>query len=251
MAELTLFGYRHRNTGLQVLDARVKLGAMAAISIVTLQTGPYGLGIATLLALMVLWKSAIAPGRLIAELRFFMLFLICIWATRALLTPGEAYAQWAFLKISRPGFFSGALLSWRLLLIAILGLGLTATTPSARIRAAVEWFLRPIPGIPHQTIATMIGLLVRFIPLILSQSREIRDAQRARGVDNRKNPIYRLARFGMPLLRRSVVTADYLASAMEARNYSSQRTAPCWQATAGDYCALLGVAGTCLLMILV
>jgi energy-coupling factor transporter transmembrane protein EcfT len=251
MAELTLFSYQDRNTRLQALDARVKLGALAAISIATLQAGPYGLGIAMLLALMVLWKTGIAPGRLIAELRFFLLFLICIWATRALLTPGEVYAQWSFLKISRPGLFSGALLSWRLLLIAILGLGLTATTPSSRIRAAIEWFLRPIPGIPHQTIATMIGLLVRFIPVILSQSREISDAQRARAVENRKNPVYRLAKFGMPLLRRSAVTADRLACAMEARNYTSRRTAPTWRINARDCWSLVFAGSACLLIVLI
>jgi energy-coupling factor transporter transmembrane protein EcfT len=91
--------------------------------------------------------------------------------------------------------------------------------PSSDIRGAVEWFLRPLPWISARKVGTMIGLLMRFIPVILTQARENADAQRARAVENRKNPIYRMRRLGMPLLRRTFLLADRLVMAMEARCY--------------------------------
>lgn len=250
MAELTLFSYRHQNAGLHVLDARIKLAALAAVSIAAMQAGPYGLSIGSLLCAGIIRKGGFGLRRMIVELRYLVLFLILIWAVRGLTTPGQSIATIGFLSFSKTGLVSGALLSWRLLLIAILGLGLTATTPPSRIRAAIEWYLRPIPGIPHQMLGTMIGLLVRFIPVILSQSRDIMNAQRARAVENRKNPVYRMVRFGMPLLRHSFVTADRLVCAMEARNYTPHRTARPWRATAKDYRALAVIGGLCFVMVM-
>jgi energy-coupling factor transporter transmembrane protein EcfT len=64
------------------------------------------------------------------------------------------------------------------------------------------------------------------LPVILLQGAEIADAQRARGVERRKNPLIRLIRFTIPLFRRVFLSADELAVAMQARCYSEQRTLP-------------------------
>jgi len=62
--------------------------------------------------------------------------------------------------------------------------------------------------------------------VILEQAARTSDAQRARAVENRRNPIRRMAVFGMPLMRRTLETAGNLAVAMEARCYSEKRTDP-------------------------
>ncbi len=72
----------------------------------------------------------------------------------------------------------------------------------------------------------MLGLVVRFMPVILEQAATTSDAQRARAGENRRNPIRRLTAFGIPLMRRTFETADNLAVAMEARCYSETRTDP-------------------------
>ena len=96
----------------------------------------------------------------------------------------------------------------------------------------------------------MIGLLVRFIPVILTQATEQGEALRARAIDNRRNPLRRTVFLCMPLLRRTFVTADRLALAMEARCYGSQRTTghP-WRMTVRDWSALAGAGGLCLTML--
>ena len=121
------------------------------------------------------------------------------------------------------GCTTGLLVSWRLLLIILAGVFLSTTTRAAEVKAGVQWLLDPVPLVPAGRVATMMGLILRFMPLVLEQARETAAAQRARGVENRKNPVYRLRVYAVPLLRRSFERADRLALAMEARCYSEQR----------------------------
>jgi energy-coupling factor transporter transmembrane protein EcfT len=96
----------------------------------------------------------------------------------------------------------------------------------------------------------MMGLVLRFLPLLLDQAREIAAAQRARGVENRKNPLYRLRLATVPLMRRSFQRADELAMAMAARCYSEQGRPLQPRASSRDWCAFAVVAGICLAAVL-
>jgi hypothetical protein len=73
---------------------------------------------------------------------------------------------------------------------------------------------------------------------LLDQAKETAEAQRARCLDNRKNPLDRLVRLGFPLIRRTFEQADRLIVAMEARCYSENRTEPALCATRKDWMAL-------------
>jgi energy-coupling factor transporter transmembrane protein EcfT len=44
----------------------------------------------------------------------------------------------------------------------------------------------------------MMGLILRYVPVILNQASETAAAQKARAVENRKNSVYRLTKFGFP-----------------------------------------------------
>jgi energy-coupling factor transporter transmembrane protein EcfT len=248
MAELILFGYRQDHCLLHTIDARVKLAVLVSISTASLQAGPLALCLATIGGIVLLVRTRFALAQLAKELRYFLILLFFVFIARALTTPGESVTVVPWLPVSRQGLSIGMLLGWRLLIVAIMGVLLTATTRPAHIRSAVEWYLRPIPLVPHRKVATMIGLLVRFIPVILAQSAEISEALRARAFDNRKNPIRRTVSLCMPLLRRTFITADRLALAMEARCYGPDRTAHQWRMTARDWSALGLAASLCALM---
>jgi energy-coupling factor transporter transmembrane protein EcfT len=130
------------------------------------------------------------------------------------------------------------------------GLSFVLTTRSSEIKAAVEWMLKPLPWVPAKRIAIMLSLIVRFIPVIFEQAEKTAEAQRARGVENRKNPVYRLKMFGIPLMRRVFERADKLALAMEARCYSENRTDSLLSSGISDWIALAGVICLCLIIIL-
>jgi energy-coupling factor transporter transmembrane protein EcfT len=85
--------------------------------------------------------------------------------------------------------------------------------------------------------------------VILNQARETAEAQRARGVANRKNPAYRLTKLGLPLIRRTFENADRLVTAMESRCYSENRTGPALVSTRRDWKALFVIVASSFLMI--
>lgn len=64
-------------------------------------------------------------------------------------------------------------------------------------------------------IAFLIGLTLRFIPLIREKAEEIRAAQRARGVERR--PLALL----LPLLLKTLTMADAISEALDARGFES------------------------------
>jgi energy-coupling factor transporter transmembrane protein EcfT len=84
----------------------------------------------------------------------------------------------------------------------------------------------------------MLGLVLRFIPLVFLQAGATLDAQRARGIESRRNPLYRLTRFAIPFLRRLFLAADRLTDAMAARCYTEIRSEPVLSARRRDWYAL-------------
>jgi energy-coupling factor transporter transmembrane protein EcfT len=249
MAELTTIAYRHWPTPLHRLDARVKVLALLGMGMFSWNAGPLSLAAAVPLAVYVFGCTHVKVADCLHEMRYFMLLLVGVFVSRALATSGAPVLQWSVVSISREGLFSGALFCWRLALVAVLCMGLTVTTRPAQIRAAIEWLLRPVPWLPRRKLGTMIGLLVRFVPVILTQAHQVAEAQRARAVENRRNPVFRATCLAMPLIRRTFVTAERLAMAMEARCYTEDPTPFQWKAVSADWVAL-GAAGLlCVLMV--
>jgi energy-coupling factor transporter transmembrane protein EcfT len=249
MAELTSFSYRAGRSIFHGLDARFKLLFLVLISLASLKAGLWAM---LFLSGGLLWMLSDASLSLVAvlrELRYFLFLLVVVFAVRALATPGDAVFTFKLMTFTRQGLFDGVLVCWRLLLVVLLGLVLTATTRPAEIRAAVEWILKPIPLLPAKRIGTMMGLIMRFIPVILNQAKETAEAQRARGVENRKNPVYRLTKLGIPLIRRTFENADRLIVAMESRCYSENRTGPELMSTRRDWAALFVIIALSFLMI--
>lgn len=226
MAELIDFRYHGSPTFLHSIDARVKLAGMAALSVATVSAGSLGMALASVgVAAGALTIRPLAL-RLIFSLKFFWLILLGVVLARALTTPGDLLFKWHFIALSYTGLTAGLMISWRLLVIVYLSLLITVTTPANDIRAAIQWFLSPIPFVKAQAISDMIMLLIRFMPMILVRSQQISDAQKARSVACRKNPLYRVRIYSMSLLRQTILESEQLSYAMAARCYDAQRSIP-------------------------
>jgi biotin transport system permease protein len=249
MAELTSFGFRPGRSVLHRLDVRFKLLLLILISLSTLSVSFLKLGILTLPVVAVLINTRLSLKSSLKELRFFLVLLLMIFFIRTIITPGLPVVDVGIFAITRQGLSSGVLICWRLMLIVILGLLFVCTTKSSEIKTAVEWFLKPFPFVPAKRVATMMSLIMRFVPVILNQAKETADAQRARCVENRKNPVYRLIKLGIPLIRRTFETADQLAVAMEARCYSEHRTSPELSANRMDWIYFLVSLLFCFILI--
>ena len=221
MGELTTIGFNPGQSLLHRLDPRTKLAIMLGISVVSVWGGFPFLLILSITFVVLFWAANLKLFRLIHEIRYFLFFLLVVFIVRAV----SLDSLW-MPHVSLPAATEGFIVCWRLFLVVFMGILLMATTPIAHIRAALVWYLTPVPGVNEKMLGTMIGLLVRFLPVILFQASEISDAQRARGIEQRKNPLVRLMKFSIPLFRRVFFCADELSIALQARCYSEHRTLP-------------------------
>ena len=243
MAELTAFSYLSGTSLLHRIDARFKIATVILLSLVILNVDLGGLGFLTAVLLGVIFQARLPLSSGLKELRIFSILLILVFVARVLSNEGPPIFSFTFVAISSLGLIDGTRVCWRLAFIVLLGFAFVSTTAPSAIKTAVQWFLKPVPFIPEKKIAVMMGLILRFMPVILNQARETAQAQKARGVENRKNPVYRLIKLGFPLLRRTFERADDLVVAMEARCFTENRTDPEQMAQKRDWWVLIVACG--------
>jgi len=224
VAGLTALGFISGTGRLHGWDPRFKIAALVLVSLASLKAGLVALSAACLFMVVLVIRAGTPPRALLKDLKPAIVLLCIVFIARALSTPGESLFLFGPWPVSREGMLAGGAICLRLLLVLLAGVAVMASTRLSEIKTAVEWFLTPIPGIPEKRVGTMLSLIVRFLPHVLDQARETGEVQRARGIENRKNPVYRVKQFAIPVLRRTFLTADQLALAMEARCYSDDRT---------------------------
>jgi hypothetical protein len=100
-----------------------------------------------------LYNAGIRLGRLIHEIRYFLVFsFICLRVSGI----GHLRRGW-MPSISMHAGLRPLIVCWRLLLVVCMGVLLMATTRTADIRAALVWFLKPLPFWNEKMAATMVG----------------------------------------------------------------------------------------------
>lgn len=233
------------------LDVRIKLALLAASSAACLHVSGAGLLLLGLPLLAVARVSRLVPSVPSRELRWMGLLLGLVFVARAVSMEGTAVLSLGTVVASREGVLDGLQACLRLILVFLMGSIFVASTRPGDVKAGVQWFLNPLPFVPAERTATMLGLIVRFLPLIFEEASRTTDAQRARAVENRRNPVYRMVAFGIPLLRRVFETSDRLVLAMEARGYTESRTGPALKAGRRDWAALATGGGWLALMLVV
>lgn len=245
MAELTSFSFISGDSLLHHLDARFKIIFIISLSLVSLNLNYRQLGILSTLIVTAIVYARLPLRSGFKELRYFLFLLLLVFVARVLSTDGMSLVNFKYVIVSARGIYNGLLICWRLIIIVILGFTFISTTKPSAIKAAVQWFLKPVPFIPEKKVAIMMGLIIRFVPVIFDQARETAEAQKARGVENRKNPLYRLTKLGFPIIRRTFERADDLVIAMEARAFTEDRTDPKLTADKRDWIALMAVCCLC------
>ncbi len=246
MADTVAFRFRSGTGFLHRMDPRFKMITLAAISLSLCGAGVVGLLVLTVLFIILALDCGLQLKTVVLEFRYFIFFLLVVFIARCFTEPGEAVVSIRSIVISKRGVIEGALAAWRLALIFLLGLLMSISTRPKEIRVAVENLLAPIPFVKERRIAVMIGLVVRFIPVILSLAADVSAAQRARAVEQRRNPFYRLSCFVLPLLRRTIDRAEKLTIAMEARCFDGERATVHMVAQIRDYYSLVFVFFLCL-----
>ncbi len=185
------------------VPAGVKLlGLLAACTALLFVHSPPVLA-ALLLGLAALYRVAGLRAREVGwALRPAAVLLPCLFALHALLSG------W------------GPALALVLRMAVLLGLAtlFTLTTRVSDMLEVLERALRPLRwvGLSPARVGLMFALTVRFIPVLFAHLEEIREAQRARGLEHDARAVL------VPLLVKTLRMADALTDAMEARCYDAE-----------------------------
>ncbi len=249
MVESLAFHYQPGTSILHRFDPRFKTVSLLLLSPSIMLAFPLGLFVLSMAFIGSTIYARLNFRSIIYDLRYFFFLLVAVFFSRAVFIPGNPIFEAVGIQVTDLGILSGMLFCWRLILVAIGGLMYAATTRSREIRAAVEWLMAHIPGVPEKRVGVMIGLVVRLIPMVLDQARKTMSVQKARCVECRKNPFYRLTRFALPMLRRTVKQADCLTLAMVARCYHESGTLPAMKIRSMDWWLLGGVFSLCIILI--
>ncbi len=244
-----LFEFRPGKSLAHLLDPRCKFFLVCIISSGLVSASWPACILLLLLVLLLLKSMGINPVRLVLQLRYFILFLFMIILVRGLAEPGPELFTLVAYPVSIAGLIQGGLVALRFFTVMVLGLAFSATTRPSELKAAVQWFLKPIPFIPEQRAGVIISLALRFLPMILSQARESGMAIDARCGNLRKNTLKRRSTLVLALLGKTFTTADQLAIAMEARCYTENRTDPGFHPSGKERLSL--AAGICIFLVLI
>ena len=110
---------------------------------------------------------------------------------------------------------AGLLVITRIAAIVMFASLITLTTKTSDMLASLERALHPLKplGVNPEKVSLAISMVLRFIPVIATVASEIRDAQRARGLDRS------ILAMIVPLIIRTLKMADDVADAIEARSF--------------------------------
>jgi biotin transport system permease protein len=178
--------------------AGVKLGILAAIGIVLVLLRGWWPPLVALAAVLCCYPLARLPARIVlSQLRQLFWIALILGVAQLILSSWQA---------------ATAVVGTLLTLVLAAGL-VSLTTTMTELTDVLLRLLRPLHriGVPTERLALLISLSVRSVPVIAALAAEVRDAQRARGLQASARA------FAVPLLVRSLRQAQALGEALLAR----------------------------------
>lgn len=184
------------------LPAAIKLAALfvlgIAVYLVPGQGPRYALLALAVLAVGLCGGRAAALGRAMLGLTVFVLAIFAVTA----LTVDLGTAVSNVVRLST---------------LFLFALAVTASTRYSAVLEVFDKMLAPLRhlGLRPERISLTLALTIRFIPEIRARYLEIREAQYARGLQNR--PLATM----VPLLIRTLTDAEDISAALDARGYDT------------------------------
>ena len=246
---MNIFTFQRGVSALHRLDVRYKTALVCMVSLALLKAGFAGCFICFLVLAWLTHRIGISFIPLAAQLKWFILLLGIMCASRSLTVPGTPVFTFFGFAFTHEGLAQGGLVAIRFFLVMVTGLLFSATTRPADLKGAAQWYLKPVPFVPEKRVAIIISLFLRFLPLILTQAQQVSDAVNARCGNLNKNPVRRIRYLVLPLIKKIFLAGDRLCLAMEARCYSEDRTDPVFEAGGNEKRFLAAGLYLCLVMV--
>ncbi len=124
------------------------------------------------------------------------------------------------VQLALDGWLAGLMVAARLAALVLLAGLVTLTTRSADLIEALQRGLAWLRflGVNPAKVGLAIALTLRFIPVLAAITAEVREAQRARGLERS------LVALTVPVVVRMLKMSDDIAAAIDARSYDPDGT---------------------------
>lgn len=192
------------------LDPRAAIVLIVATSVAIMQVDGVRWMPSTLVLVVVLTVWERAWRRLVSEL-----VTVAVLAALAFWLP----VVWPHPVSVALGV--GAAYMLRFVLVAAIAAHLVATTTPTRLSAALRAWHVPRP------IAVMLGVMLRFFPVVANEARAVLDAMRLRGLVGARgisrHPLRAVERFVVPMVAASLRASEDLSAAAILRGLGSHR----------------------------
>ena len=226
MKELTIGQYYAADSLIHTLDPRTKLMATLVYVFILFMVKEPVWYIPIFLTLLLLYRFANIPfGYFLRGLRGILLLLFFTFAMRLLCTPGTEITTFWIFAITEEGIKKAIRLTARIALM-ITGASLLSYTTTPRALAdGMEKGLSFLEkfGVPIHSMAVIVMIAFRFIPVLTEETHILMEAQKARGAEFENCSIWKKSKnicmMLFPLFLSSIRRATDLAMAMEARGY--------------------------------
>ncbi|WP_048697636.1 energy-coupling factor transporter transmembrane component T family protein [Erwinia piriflorinigrans] len=200
---MTVSDYLPGDSAIHRLPPGIKIMALAALGTLLFIFPRLEFAVAALLVIVLFYPLAHIPVRtLLLQLKPLLWLLLLLFAV-----------QWWMVS-----WQSGLLVIVRLAALMLMAALVTLTTRTSAMIEALEkglFWLRYIRINPAK-ISLALALALRFIPVLAAITVDVREAQRARGLDNS------ILAVAVPVIVRTLKMADDIAAALEARAYDPQ-----------------------------
>ncbi len=191
--------YVDGNSPLHSLPATVKLFSIAVLGTGVFVCGDLSILAGVLFGILLLYMLArISLATMVRQIKFSVPLLVVIFAVQWFV------ADWQI----------GLLIILRFAILIMAGSLVTLTTQTSDMVEALEWLLRPLRhlGVNVAKISLCLSLTIRFIPVMARVTQQVREAQRARGLE------CSIVAVAMPVIVRLLRMSDEIAEAIEARS---------------------------------
>jgi energy-coupling factor transport system permease protein len=240
MAEFEFFSglklgrYVKKNSPLHVLDPRIKV----ALGLLLVGVSVASTGLMSQLVLFAAVCAGFAAANLPVKRGFtpllpafpfvIALALLQLFAVPQLREGAQLLWRRGPLALTDRSLHAGILLVWRFVVIVLGMVLLSFVTDSSDLTSGIEHLMRPLQklGIPAHELALVLGIAVRFLPVLTDETTRMMRAQASRGADfgYRRSNFMKKTRKMLPLLVPlfliSLRRAQNLVDAMESRCYT-------------------------------
>jgi biotin transport system permease protein len=192
--------YFHADSLVHRLPPGVKVASLVVIGTIVFLISDWRLLVCGFAGVLALGTVARVPWRLaFSQLKPALWLLLLIFVVQVLVD----------------GWTAGVVTVLRFAVLIQLAALVTLTTRVSAMIEALETGLRPLAaiGVDPGKVSLALSLALRFIPVISAVSHDVREAQKARGLDRN------LIALVVPMIVRTLKMADDIADAIEARSY--------------------------------